>query len=72
LLHQLQLSELSFASGPALTIYGFRDLVVASTAPVAIAIDVPPDHPLRPSLLLAPLDIVVATPPRAFRQLTLT
>ena len=72
MLHPQQLSELSFVSVPALIIYGFRDLVVASTALVAIAIDVPPDHPLRPSLLPAPLDIVVATPPRAFRQLTLT
>ncbi len=48
LLHQRQLSELSFVSVPALIIYGFRDLVVASTARVVIAIDVPPDHPLRP------------------------
>ena len=63
---------LSFASGQALTLYGFRDLVGASTALVAVAADVPPVHPLRPSLLPAPLDIVVATPPRAFRQLTLT
>ena len=61
---------LSFASGQALTLYGFRDLVGASTALVAVAADVPPVHPLRPSLLPAPLDIVVATPPRAFRQLT--
>ena len=72
MLNPRQLSKLSFVSAPALIIYGFRDLVGASSALVAIAIDVPPDHPLRPSLLPAPLNIVIATPPQAFRQLTLT
>jgi len=66
--HPLQPSVLSFVSEPALVISDFEDLVGASIAQVAVVIGVPPDHPLRPWLLPALLDIILAAPPQAFRR----
>jgi len=56
----------------ALAFSGSRGPAGASIAQAAIAAGAPQVHLLLPSLLPAPLDIVVATPPPAFRQLTLT